>query len=253
MIKITIKIIPKIHFRDKSTYFDEKVLCIPSNELYRKLETNKVHLEKEYFIHKDLIISSIFPDENEFSYTDYLEKLPYKNNYFLMSVDCATYEDSTEEIRNDELFFWREENLLLKDYLKDNAWEFQRLKLIGLLKGIDNVEYKESFDFLEKTFNPKSYLIYLSGNIRSNPGHFNAYEYLKKIFPGGFHKPLFLYGFNPGSIQDLKLLKLHFSLVGVISETYHANAIYRSNLHYSRKVRMKKSWEKYKKLFEVEK
>ncbi len=235
-----IQLIPKINLSDSSTWVNPaEIICVSSMELAR---ASHYLVEKEYFQTKTIVISGVIPDEVDITYSELLENLPSGNNYIFTTADCATYEDSTAEDREEEIFLMLEENQELFEKYPDQ-------KFIGLLKGVTAEEYKWVYDELKNHCD--EFMIYLSGYIRSNPRYFNLPKLLNKILPSGFDKVLWTYGFNEGSLKYLSEIRKKYNIQKAITESYRTKAAYEGNPHYTRKVRIKKAWDKKLEIFQI--
>lgn len=245
-----IQIIPKIHIKDKLSYIEKSVICVKIDELQTKRIYNDVLLASDYFRAKKIIWSSVISDESIHDYIDYLSYLSIdqeiqKNNFFL-SADGPVYDDMDDFERADELALIDDMNQKLASLIPNEK------NIICLLKGSTVNEYALSYENLQRTFpNTTKYCMYLSGPIRSNPGHFNALKFLQEKIP--FFKDekhqLYLYGCNPKSALMIHELQTEFNVVGIISESHLADAKYRGNPRYTRQTTIQKAWEKYQGLF----
>jgi len=151
----------------------------------------------------------------------------------LTSADCACYTDWPEVWNLEELLLLREENEEL----------FQKYPIqIGILKGFDSSTYYQMRDELAP--HVQSYLLYLSGHIRSNPKHFSLLDFFNTNFPRGVEKPVYLHGCPLKQVHDIPKLN-HISVQGIITAGHITDAIYRGNPHYKRETRIKKAWKKW--------
>lgn len=224
-------LIPKVKISDKATYVKAETIAVSVEEF---LNLHKRFLKHEYFEEKKVIVLSIMPDEaiNYYSYSDLLVKLTSKidlNRLILMSADCMCYQ-SEPEICEDEITYMLEENHEL----------FERFDVqIGMLKGHNFETYYHTA--LALTDNIKDYMIYLTGEIRSNPRHFNLVKWVKKFLPKGLDKPVYFHGCPKSQFKHLKEIDLNVK--GIITAGHISDAIYRSNPRYKRETRIRKSWD----------
>lgn len=234
------KLIPKINLSDSKTWVEPtQSVCISIMDLKRGFR----YLEREYFENKKIIISGILPDEYNVKYLDLLEDLQSKhlNQYHLTTADCATYDSMSQQERIKQI----------QTMLGQNYKLFKRYpgkKFIGILAGTTSKEYEWTYAQLKP--HCESYLLYLTGYIRSNPRYFNLLELLERILPRGFKEPLYCYGFNNASIQYLSEIQKKWNLAFAISESYRTEAVFSGGTHYRRETKMKIAWKKKLKFFE---
>ncbi len=231
-----VEAIPKIRLTDKTTWMEAETVAISAMELYRygkRLET------QEYFRDRKVIILGILPDESEYSYEMLLDQFRYKvktiAKVILTTNDCACYNDMIEWA-NDELKILQKVN---KRFLEIYNPE------IGILKGYDASTYRMIQDSLKDESGISAYLVYITGELRSNPRYFSLQEFFTTNFPQGLDKPVYLHGC---SIKLMKQIpKLQVEVKGIITAGHITDAIYRGNPHYKRETRINKSWGKWEK------
>lgn len=230
-----IKAIPKVNLRDKATWLEENTIAVSAVELPKY---GKRLFAEEYFRRRDIILLAIIPDDFSQSYLTLLETWTRRNNSLIppnirfTSCDCACYTDMPE-LCEEELEYLREDNREL----------FERYRIrIGILKGYNAQSYERIRKSLCATVD--YYLLYLTGEIRSNPRWFSLPKFFEENFPGDLDKPVYLHGCSLKHLEDIQ--KLDIKVEGVITGSHIATAIYKGNPHYRRETRIFQAWQKYK-------
>jgi len=227
-----IEAIAKIKLNDKATWVNSDPIAVSAGEL---LKYGKRLENFDYFSQKTILVLSIIPDDFDFSYVELLEgffkKVKDKKNLILTSSDCACYQDKQK---------WCDEEL---DYLMvDNKELLENYPFsIGLLKGYDADSYEKVRKSLEKKV--QNYLVYISGESRSNPRYFSLSKFFQEKFPSGLDKSVYLHGCSLKQMQDIP--KLNITMKGIITAGHITEAIYRGNPHYKRETRIKSTWNKW--------
>lgn len=240
-------IIPRLEFgrRDCRSFVDCQTVCIPAYDVYENIILNTKKLSMEYFQNKQIIISSVMPDETEYSYLDYLNRLPLQKDYILMTPDCGLYDDLPLDWRDEEIALWHESLHAFKEYLVSNNYNNPT---VALLKGSSHQELQSAYEYLRNIFDPGAYMIYLSGDIRSNPRNFDVWTFLQKRLPD-FKQPLYIYGFNKKSRINLDKILHTYTINGIISSSFILEARFKGNQKHPYTTRAKKTWENYQRMF----
>ena len=139
-----LQLIPKISLTDSSTWIEPTdKICVSASEFSKsKGKAARYLVDKEYFMTKKVIISGIIADESELMYSELLKFLPDRENIVLTTADCATYTDSDQETREEEINFMLEEN-------EELFTEFKNYEFIGLVKGVTAKENEWVFNELK--------------------------------------------------------------------------------------------------------
>lgn len=229
------KLIPKIKISDEATWIDEPTIAIDLLNLNRY----KPVLHDPFFAGKEIIVLPIIPDDLYVDLEGCLAELTKEYNresFLFVSHDCACYNDLPHDC---------EEELVGLEILNESLFENFKID-IGLLKGFDITTYRETQ--LSLTGFVDFYMIYLTGEIRSNPRWFKVNEWLSDTFTLGLEKPVYLHGCPLKQISGLDTLG--WEIEGVITAGHIADAIYRGPRNYKRKTRIKTAWQKWKAVIE---
>lgn len=231
-----IEAIPKIRLTDKTTWMEAETVAISAVELYRygkRLET------QEYFRDRKVIILGILPDESEYNYEmlldHFFDRVKPIAHVIITTADCACYNDMIE---------WANDELKILQIVNQELLQ-RFLAHIGILKGYDASTYRMIQDSLKDQPGIKAYLVYITGELRSNPRYFSLQEFFNTNFPQGLDKPVYLHGCSIKLMKQIPKLKV--DVQGIITAGHITDAIYRGNPHYKRETRINKSWEKWNK------
>ncbi|KKN33746.1 hypothetical protein LCGC14_0800650 [marine sediment metagenome] len=236
-------LIPNIDLRDYASWVNPAKIV---NVSAVQLKKNRNAFLKPYFLDKTIIISSIFRFDRPDLYFDMLRYLPKdQENIYLMTPDCNIFFQDSKKIIDRELsLMFQEIDYVINEYS-------EKYKLIGVLKGSNKTQVQITLNRLKP--HCKSFLWYLTGFIKANPKYFSIKNNVETYLPENIPGELYFYGFNSRSIPYLGTLKKKYQIKGIITESYKIKATHSGNFRYKRKTRITKEWEKYKKLFEVEK
>lgn len=222
--------IAKIKLNDKSTWVDSETIAISASEL------TKYGKRLNQFQDKKIIVLSIIPDDSEYNFVEILEKFfirtEGKFKPLLTSSDCACYNDKPDWCDEEIQYLIKENQLLIDSY--------PNLVKIGILKGYNTSTYEKVKTTLRAL---PYYLIYITGESRSNPKYFSLVKFFQDNFPDGLDKPVYLHGCPFKQLKDIP--KLNIEVKGIITAGHIADAIYRGNPHYTRETRFKTAWNKW--------
>ena len=229
-------LIPKIKLSDKVTWVESQKMAVSSWDLKNYLPKLKL----DYFREKHIVVLPIIPDDYYLDLEKLLKKILTvfpRNRLTFVSHDCACYNDLPEDC---------EDELQGMDILNESLFE-KFLIDVGLLKGYNKDVYEQTRQTLSK--HVSLYMVYLTGEIRSNPKYFRVNEWLLKTFPNGLDKGVLLHGCPMSQFKTLK--DSHLDIRGVITASFIGDAIYRGNRAWKRETRIKKSWEKWLSAFQT--
>jgi len=229
-------LIPKIKLSDKATWVQSEKIAISSWDLKNYMK----YLTNEYFARKKIIVLPIIPDDYFLDLGKLIKKLitQYeKDRFVFVSNDCSCYNDLPEDCEEELEDLYTVNSFLFEDFLID----------VGMLKGYN----KETYEQTRKTLSDhvSLYMIYLTGEIRSNPKYFKVNEWLLNTFPNGLDKGVLLHGCPMSQFPTLK--HCHLDIRGVITAGHIGDAIYRGNPTWKRETRIKKAWENWSTAFQT--
>ncbi len=230
--------IAKVKLTDKTTWVDSGTIAISASELI------KYGIRLRHLQGRKIIVLSIIPDDSEYNFVEILKKFftrtkgkfirtEGKFKSLLTSSDCACYNDMPDWCDEEIQHLIKENQLLIESY--------PDLVKIGILKGYNTSTY----EMIKNTFKALPYyLIYLTGEIRSNPRYFSIIKFFQDNFPEGLDKPVYLHGCPLRKLKDLPKLK-NIDIKGIITAGHITDAIYRGNPHYNRETRIKTAWTRW--------
>ena len=227
-------LIPKVKLSDRATWINADIVAISTLDLRDYLPK----VSDVFFKKKIIIILPIIPDDYYLDLEKTLGKILRKHpreKFLLVSHDCACYNDLPEEC---------EEELEGMEILNSSLFEKYKIDY-GLLKGYSKESYEETR--LSLFSDVERYMLYLTGEIRSNPRWFNIKSWLLEIFPFGLDKQVLLHGCPISQFSILK--EVNIDVEGVITAGFIADAIYRMSRAWKRETRIKKSWQKWQDAF----